>query len=95
MLKIDDRFSITQDSYNWVLREAVPGISKDGAPTTTERLRYYGTLGQLCHAVLDLAPKGYETLAEMDEALHEAHRALERTLREHSLQFRRLTEGKV
>ena len=69
-MKLNERWSLRRDRYQWILTEHVPGMSrpKDGSepqPITTSRESYHGTLEQAMRWCLDRSLDGCESAADL------------------------------
>lgn len=66
MIKLDERFYIENDKYNWILVERVSGINtKTKEPTLTERKTYYGKLSQCIESALNKGLKNSNNINEI------------------------------
>jgi hypothetical protein len=70
--KLDDKFSLTSDRYNWVLTELIR--PKTGKPYS--KYAYYGNLRQLSNSLVDTRAK--DTLERLSAAPYENTPAIKR-----------------
>lgn len=55
MIKINDRFFLERDKFQWILVEMVDGTSrKTGEKILTEKRKYYPKLSQACREMVEL-----------------------------------------
>lgn len=66
MIKINDRFSIERDSYQWILFEETPSESKSG---TRIKKTYHANLEQVSREIIDRRLGGCTSLEEMQRLL--------------------------
>ncbi len=75
MIKINDKFSVERDKYQWLLIESKDGLSKKQEPIVTTRTTYHGTLKQCCNEIAERmmgeceSVQGIETLLESIETI--------------------------
>ena len=69
MIKINDRFSIERDQYNWLLHEWRDGQDKDGNPKKQKSTTYHATIQQVFNAVLDRSAGRCESIEELRDLL--------------------------
>jgi len=69
MIKINDKFSVERDKYQWLLTESKDGIGKDKQPIVTTRTTYHGTLKQCCNEIAERMMGDYSSIAELTMAL--------------------------
>ena len=81
-MKINDRFSLTSDKYQWILIERYEGKDKDGNPKQNERQYYYPNLKQVANKLLDIDCKEYESFQELLDMLERASLKIELSLAE-------------
>lgn len=43
-MKLNDRFRVESDTYNWILIETRQGVNKKGEEVVTENRTYHGNL---------------------------------------------------
>ncbi len=61
-MKLNDKYTVTSDKYQWILTETYEGKSKDGDAKAQTRQTYHGTLEQVLNVILDRESKGCETI---------------------------------
>ncbi len=54
LLRINDRFTIERDTYNWTIIEQRPGESREGEPITSEKRTYHARLSHALVRVIDI-----------------------------------------
>lgn len=75
MIKINDKFSVERDKYQWLLIESKDGLSKKQEPIVTTRTTYHGTLKQCCKEIAERmmgeceSVQGIEALLESFETI--------------------------
>ncbi len=73
MIKINDRYSIDYDEYNWILVEYRTSTSrKTGEKVINTKNRYPSTLDYLCQTVINEAPKTKKDLQGIIDAVEQA-----------------------
>lgn len=73
MIKINDKYSIDYDEYNWILKEHRTSISrKTGENVTNTKYWYPSTLDYLCEMVINDAPKTAKDLQGIIKAIKRA-----------------------
>ena len=77
MIKINDKFSVERDKYQWLLHESKDGIGKDKQPIVTTRTTYHGTLKQCCNEIAERMMGECESVTEILKALDSFDRALD------------------
>lgn len=65
MVKINERFSIERDKYQWVLVEHKNGTSKKGEAIKTEARSYYPKLEQICNEIVEREAGDCATVKEI------------------------------
>ena len=71
MIKLDNRFYIEKDKYNWILVEFVNGVSKKTKEATvTEKKTYYGKLSQCLESALNKGLKKSKSINEILQGLN-------------------------
>jgi len=69
MIKINDKFSIERDKYQWLLIESKDGLSKKQEPIVTTRVTYHGTLKQCCNEIAERMMGECESVQGIIDAL--------------------------
>lgn len=52
-MKLNDRFRVESDTYNWILIETRQGVNKKGEEVVTENRTYHGNLKQCLLSFVD------------------------------------------
>ena len=71
MIKINDKFSVERDKYQWLLIESKDGIGKNEQPIVTTRTTYHGTLKQCCNEIAERMMGECESVKEIKKALND------------------------
>ncbi len=63
-MKINENYSVSKDSYNWILTFCSEGDinPKTGSPTVTTKITYHPTLEQVLNKFIDEAADGDDML---------------------------------
>lgn len=69
MIKIDDRFSIKRDKYQWHLQEHYCGKTKSGLPKDQFKTTYHSNLSQVLSEIMDRRAGDCQDLSELRLAL--------------------------
>ena len=78
MIKFNDRFTAERDKYQWILKEHYMGKAVKDKPAKMQcKESYYGTLRQVCNAVIDRSAGDCESLGEVITMLDECGWVLE------------------
>lgn len=84
MIKVNDRFSIDKDKYNWILLETYTGKDKDGNPKEHTRETFYANLGQIAQEIINRRCKECDSLDEIIKLLTNAGTIVEDAIRSKS-----------
>ena len=71
MIKINDKFRVERDKYQWLLIESKDGLSKKQEPIVTTRTTYHGTLKQCCNEIAERMMGECESVKEIKKALND------------------------
>lgn len=71
-IRINDRFAIGCDEYNWILYDKHKFTTKDGEIKENTKTWYPSTLDYLCEIVIRQTPKNCETAKEILQAVEQA-----------------------
>ena len=81
MILINNTFSISRDSRNWILTQTTTSPAKSGKNKgkiiTRSEEHYFSNLMALCARVIDLSLDPTHGMEKMLASLHETHRELE------------------
>ena len=80
MIKINDKFSVERDKYQWLLHESKDGLSKKQEPIATTRTTYHGTLKQCCNEIVERMMGECETVQQIETALEYFESTIETVL---------------
>jgi len=69
MIKINDKFSIERDNYNWMLHEVKDGTNKLGEPIKTNRTTYHATIKQCVEKIAERMMGKCESVQQIVDAL--------------------------
>ncbi len=76
MLKLNDRFSLRRDKYQWILTEYKTGIARvgknKGQTVTTKHEQYFPWLDQAIRRVAELDCQNATTLSAIEDAYKSA-----------------------
>jgi len=79
-IKINERFSMGSDEYNWILYDTHTFVSKkegdEGQIKETTKIIYPSTLDYLCQLVIDSTPKSAGSMTEVLTAIVQAKQDL-------------------
>jgi len=73
-IKLNSRYSVTADRYNWILLESIAGMTKEGKPKSTIKKHYYPRLEWCLNRAIETDAKHAMSLVEIKQTL-EAGRA--------------------
>jgi hypothetical protein len=94
MIRLNDKWSVERDKYQWVLYERVPAKKKDGTPCTKIKKRYYPWMSQ---ALISVADKDCEAKTSL-EGVADSYIAMQDLIRLRTSDFDKenaLLRGKV
>lgn len=70
MLKINERFSLQRDRYQWIVHEYRPSKNpRTGEDTLSHNKSYFPKFEQACNHILENTAEGVEVLEDMKEML--------------------------
>ena len=67
MIKLDDKFSIRRDRYQWILTQTYEGKDRKGNPKKQSRENYFGKIDQVASYINNVLGEKCETLDELIE----------------------------
>lgn len=80
MIKVNDRFSIDNDKYNWILLETYTGKDRDGNPKKHTKETFHANLGQIAQEIIDRGCKECDSLEQIMDLLADAATITEDTI---------------
>jgi len=67
MIKLEDRFGLTKDKYQWILTHFYVGKDRKGNDKEQSKDTYHGNLDQVSNYILNTLSEKCETLEELKE----------------------------
>ena len=69
-IKINERFEIERERYQWTLREWIQGETREGELKLTARESYYPRLSTVCHEIIERSGDMADSLANLIGAIN-------------------------
>jgi hypothetical protein len=71
-MRIDDKYSLSTDRYNWIITETYTGKDKDGSPKEQTRDHFFPSLSSCVNWLIENNCKDKKTLQEIKAELEKA-----------------------
>jgi hypothetical protein len=72
MIKIDGKYSISRDRYNWILHTTTKGVDEAGNDKEKVKKTFHASFPQVCRAILEREAGHCQTVEELKRLFEHA-----------------------